>query len=492
MIQNKTAKLISLTTATVLIALVLASSLYYSGNNITANVVAEDPSNFIQPLIKEIDNFNELKYLNEGWYEIRNGYVFYIENFDSYVPLYIKVNNPSNLNGLLVVDADGNIAFDSNKWNLPEKYETQEFDSGNLITGEVTGMEELTGRQTQAQPAPLPNCCPPVVILQSGYRFYYIEGTSEYMGFDENSGQFGYVKATYNGPNRRLDITESYGKYSYAVGTHFTINEIRALSATEVLPVGTENWIQMPGNQNNYLRLTNTGTIRAVYNPAEKTLTPYGATGSESVGNKINIPLTNQQLQTATTFNQNQAYNSQREQFKQYLIINKDLTAEEADEVLNDPQEIAVYQRGLGFTGNDIDGQVGPTTSTKIRPFLPRTATSIPSSSGTSNLQTVDEINAYVLEQANNDQAFLDKVKAVADARGVSYEALLRIMDFESAGTFNPAQPNLRNPNGAIGLIQFTQPAIDDINSKFGTRYTKESLSRMSRTTDSREDATRQ
>jgi|SRR3989338_1944409 len=99
--RSKTAKLISLTTATVLIALVLASSLYYSGNNITANVIAEDSPNFIQPSIKEIDNFNELRYLNEGWYEIRNGYVFYLESFGSYVPLNLKIRNPYNLNVLL-------------------------------------------------------------------------------------------------------------------------------------------------------------------------------------------------------------------------------------------------------------------------------------------------------------------------------------------------------------------------------------------------------
>src|SRR3989338_5786975 len=148
--RSKTAKLISLTTATVLIALVLASSLYYSGNNITANVIAEDSPNFIQPSIKEIDNFNELNQLNEGWYEIRNGYVFYIENFDSYIALNLKVRNPSGLNGLLVVDADGNIAFDSNKWALPEKYSSQEIESENLITGEVTGMESVSGMQTAA------------------------------------------------------------------------------------------------------------------------------------------------------------------------------------------------------------------------------------------------------------------------------------------------------------------------------------------------------
>src|SRR3989338_8124823 len=107
--QSKTAKLISLTTATLLIALILASSFYLDGT-ITANVVAEEPSSFIVPAIKEID-FNELRQFNEGWYELRNGYVFYLESFDSYIPLNLKVKNPSGLNGLFVVDEDGKIEF---------------------------------------------------------------------------------------------------------------------------------------------------------------------------------------------------------------------------------------------------------------------------------------------------------------------------------------------------------------------------------------------
>ena len=108
--RNKTAKLISMTAATVLIALILASSLYYSGGTITANVVAEDSSSFIAPAIKEI-NFNDLRYLNEGWYELRNGYVFYIESFGSYAPLNLKIMNPAGLNGFVVVDFDGKIEF---------------------------------------------------------------------------------------------------------------------------------------------------------------------------------------------------------------------------------------------------------------------------------------------------------------------------------------------------------------------------------------------
>ena len=51
----------------------------------------------------EVNGIKELSYLNEGWYEIRNGFVFYLETFTSYVPLYIKVKNLEQQNGLLVV-----------------------------------------------------------------------------------------------------------------------------------------------------------------------------------------------------------------------------------------------------------------------------------------------------------------------------------------------------------------------------------------------------
>ena len=98
---GKKARLVNLTAATALIVIILASSFFYGGSGITGNAASEKPPNFIAPSIKEI-NFNGLRQLNEGWYQIRNGYVFYMETFDSYVPLYIKVNNPHRLNGLLV------------------------------------------------------------------------------------------------------------------------------------------------------------------------------------------------------------------------------------------------------------------------------------------------------------------------------------------------------------------------------------------------------
>ena len=112
--NNKFGKgLVSLITIVILLSSILASSIVYQ-NNITANV-AREISIDAKPIsipIKEVDNIKELNQLNEGWYQIINGYVYYLESFDSYVFLNIKVKNPDERNGLLVVDADGNIKFD--------------------------------------------------------------------------------------------------------------------------------------------------------------------------------------------------------------------------------------------------------------------------------------------------------------------------------------------------------------------------------------------
>ena len=96
-----------------MLSFILALSLAYE-STITANAVKE-VSIDAKPIsisVKEVGNVEELNQLNEGWYQITNGYVYYLESFDSYVFLNIKVKNPDERNGLLVVDADGNIKFD--------------------------------------------------------------------------------------------------------------------------------------------------------------------------------------------------------------------------------------------------------------------------------------------------------------------------------------------------------------------------------------------
>ena len=99
--NNKIAKgLVSLITIIVMLSSILAASIFYE-NNITANVVRENSiGNKPAISIQEVKDVKELNKLNEGWYEIRNGFVFYLEHFDSYVPLYIKVLNPEQQNEL--------------------------------------------------------------------------------------------------------------------------------------------------------------------------------------------------------------------------------------------------------------------------------------------------------------------------------------------------------------------------------------------------------
>ena len=86
--NNKLAKgLISLLTIIILMCSILATSIYYQ-NNITANAIREtkiDNKNLIQ--IKEVNDINELNQLNEGFYQIKNGRVFYLEHFDSYLEM---------------------------------------------------------------------------------------------------------------------------------------------------------------------------------------------------------------------------------------------------------------------------------------------------------------------------------------------------------------------------------------------------------------------
>ena len=92
--------LISLLIIIILLFSILAGTIYY-GNNITANAVQEN-SNFDNSMqIQTVDNIQDLNQLNEGWYQIRNGFVYYLETFDSYIPLYIKVKNLEQQNDLL-------------------------------------------------------------------------------------------------------------------------------------------------------------------------------------------------------------------------------------------------------------------------------------------------------------------------------------------------------------------------------------------------------
>ncbi|MBI2658356.1 transglycosylase SLT domain-containing protein [Candidatus Woesearchaeota archaeon] len=149
LIKNKIAKgIVSLITIVILLSSILASSIFYE-NNITANVVKEaSGAETARITIIEVNDIRELNQLNEGWYRIVNGYVFYLEHFDSYVPLYIHVRNIEQQNALLGIDEDGTIFFDNTFGNSDEFVEEQVIEQAedeiaeNQITGEVTGLEE--------------------------------------------------------------------------------------------------------------------------------------------------------------------------------------------------------------------------------------------------------------------------------------------------------------------------------------------------------------
>ena len=77
--KNKIAKgLVSLVTVVILLSSILATTLVYE-NNITANAVKED-SGISYAEVNDVYNLQ----LNEGWYQVKNGNVLYLETFDYY------------------------------------------------------------------------------------------------------------------------------------------------------------------------------------------------------------------------------------------------------------------------------------------------------------------------------------------------------------------------------------------------------------------------
>ncbi len=140
--------IVSFTVIIVLLSSILAASVYYE-NSITANAVRGTTSNnqeFNLQIIY-IDSTKDLSQLNEGWYQIRNGYVYYLDSFSSYIPIWIKIINPEEQNGLLVVDADGTTKFDRTFTGLPESEvaDDEEIIFENQISGNAVGMEKVSG-----------------------------------------------------------------------------------------------------------------------------------------------------------------------------------------------------------------------------------------------------------------------------------------------------------------------------------------------------------
>lgn len=108
-IEHEMSKFVTLV---LLLILITATTIVFNGN-ITGNVVGSSSGiTYIIPSIQEVSSIDELSSLNEGFYLIKEGYVFYLESADSYIPLYIKVTDLKQRDGIFSVDEDGNIEFE--------------------------------------------------------------------------------------------------------------------------------------------------------------------------------------------------------------------------------------------------------------------------------------------------------------------------------------------------------------------------------------------
>src|SRR3989338_5337301 len=140
-IQHEMNKLISV----VLVLLLVDSTFVVFDGNFTGNVVKESEGvTYLIPQINEVDSIKELSSFNEGFYLVKEGYVFYVESAASYIPLYIKVNDIQQQNGMISIDEDGTMEFDGSyryKGLAEEIPEVEE----NLVTADAIALEKITG-----------------------------------------------------------------------------------------------------------------------------------------------------------------------------------------------------------------------------------------------------------------------------------------------------------------------------------------------------------
>ena len=83
--------------------------------------------------------------------------------------------------------------------------------------------------------------------------------------------------------------------------------------------------------------------------------------------------------------------------------------------------------------------------------------------------------SSITLSGSHLNKEFLDKVKQVAKNLNCDYEDLLAVMNSESS--LNPAKWN--SSKSAVGLIQFTNSALAEINRVYGIQLTKEDVAKM-------------
>ena len=72
------------------------------------------------------------------------------------------------------------------------------------------------------------------------------------------------------------------------------------------------------------------------------------------------------------------------------------------------------------------------------------------------------------------DKHFLNRVKQIAKNLNCDYKDLLAVMNSESG-----LRTNAWNGSTAVGLIQFTDPAIQELNNRYGLNLTKAKIAKM-------------
>lgn len=85
------------------------------------------------------------------------------------------------------------------------------------------------------------------------------------------------------------------------------------------------------------------------------------------------------------------------------------------------------------------------------------------------------EIDRSFQNSEKLDSNFLNRVKEIAQKLNCDYKDLLALMNSESG-----IKTNNWNGSTAVGLIQFTDASVTELNNKYGLNLTKEKIARMS------------
>lgn len=85
------------------------------------------------------------------------------------------------------------------------------------------------------------------------------------------------------------------------------------------------------------------------------------------------------------------------------------------------------------------------------------------------------EIDRSFQNSEKLDSNFLNRVKEIAQKLNCDYKDLLALMNSESG-----IRTNAWNGTTAVGLIQFTNASISELNQKYGLNLTKEKIAQMS------------